>query len=73
MSFERRVLSIVALLGVVLMAAPGYAQESDVTYYKDVLPIVQDNCQTCHRDAAYNISGAVAPMSLMTYESQAHS
>ena len=68
MSFERRVLSIVALLGVVLMAAPGYAQESDGTYYKDVLPIVQDNCQTCHRDAAYNISGAVAPMSLMTYE-----
>ena len=68
MGFERRVFSIVALLGVVLMAAPGYAQESDVTYYKDVLPIVQDNCQTCHRDAAYNISGAVAPMSLMTYE-----
>ena len=49
MGFERRVFSIVALLGVVLMAAPGYAQESDVTYYKDVLPIVQDNCQTCHR------------------------
>ena len=68
MSIERRGLSIVSLLGVVLMAAPGYAQEADVTYYKDVLPIVQDNCQTCHRDAGYNISGAVAPMSLMTFE-----
>ena len=68
MSIEPRGLSVVALLGVVLMAAPGYAQESDVTYYKDVLPIVQDNCQSCHRDAAYNISGAVAPMSLMTFE-----
>jgi hypothetical protein len=32
------------------------------TFYKDVLPILQSNCQSCHR------SGEVAPMSLMTYE-----
>jgi hypothetical protein len=31
------------------------------TFYKDVLPILQNNCQSCHR------SGEVAPMSLMTY------
>lgn len=31
------------------------------TFYKDVLPILQDNCQTCHRP------GEAAPMSLMTY------
>ena len=35
---------------------------------KDVLPIVQANCQTCHRPAGYNISGLVAPMSFMNYE-----
>ena len=32
------------------------------TFYKDVLPILQANCQTCHRP------GEVAPMSLLTYE-----
>jgi hypothetical protein len=32
------------------------------TFYKDVLPILQNNCQSCHR------SGEVAPMSLMTYD-----
>ncbi|HWZ43839.1 MAG TPA: cytochrome c [Candidatus Saccharimonadales bacterium] len=32
------------------------------TFYKDVLPILQKNCQSCHR------AGEVAPMSLMTYE-----
>jgi mono/diheme cytochrome c family protein len=32
------------------------------TFYKDVLPILQNNCQSCHRP------GEVAPMSLLTYE-----
>jgi peroxiredoxin len=34
---------------------------SDVTYYRDVLPVLQNNCQTCHRP------GEAAPFSLMTY------
>src|SRR5262249_14912422 len=33
-----------------------------VTYYCDVLPILQNNCQTCHRP------GEVGPFSLMTYK-----
>jgi hypothetical protein len=32
------------------------------TFYKDVLPILQDHCQSCHR------IGEVAPMPLVTYE-----
>ena len=32
------------------------------TFCKDVLPILQDHCQSCHR------AGEVAPMPLMTYE-----
>ena len=32
------------------------------TFYKDVLPIFQDHCQSCHRP------GEVAPMPLVTYE-----
>jgi hypothetical protein len=33
------------------------------TFNKDVLPVLQKNCQTCHRD------GGVAPMSFTSYES----
>src|SRR5271155_1387637 len=32
------------------------------TFYKDVLPILQSKCQSCHR------SGEAAPMALVTYE-----
>ena len=32
------------------------------TFYKDVLPILQDHCQSCHRP------GEVAPMPLVSYE-----
>src|SRR5262245_30308260 len=33
------------------------------TFHKDVLPILQRNCQRCHRP------GQIAPMSLLTYQS----
>jgi hypothetical protein len=36
-------------------------EESQPTFYKDVLPILQNNCQTCHRP------GDIAPMSFLTY------
>src|SRR5438128_3988208 len=35
---------------------------SAVTFNKDVLPILQSNCQNCHRP------GQVAPMSLLSYQ-----
>lgn len=34
----------------------------EVTYYKDVLPILQNRCQSCHRP------GEVGPFSLMNYK-----
>lgn len=40
-------------------SAPKLAQPA---FYKDVLPILQDHCQSCHRP------GEVAPMPLVTYE-----
>jgi hypothetical protein len=53
-------------VGVSLLAAPQRAGESAAaegpTFYRDVLPILQKNCQTCHRP------GEIAPMSLLTYE-----
>ncbi|MEK7795584.1 MAG: c-type cytochrome [Candidatus Hydrogenedentota bacterium] len=39
-----------------------------LTFTKDVLPILQENCQSCHRPQGANLSGMIAPMSLMTYE-----
>jgi hypothetical protein len=42
------------------IATPVLAQ---TTFNKDVLPILQKNCQTCHRP------GQVAPMSFLTFES----
>jgi mono/diheme cytochrome c family protein len=38
------------------------------TFNKDVLPILQQNCQSCHRPKAIGTSGMVAPMALTTYE-----
>lgn len=38
------------------------AAESKPTFNRDVLPILQKNCQACHRP------GQVAPMAFLTYE-----
>ena len=49
----RATLGLTALVGLVLTVTPSAAQSQDpdgVTFYKDVLPILQQNCQTCHRD-----------------------
>jgi mono/diheme cytochrome c family protein len=46
------------------LSSPGLSrptQAADVTFNRDVLPILQKNCQSCHRP------GEVAPMSLLTY------
>src|SRR5215470_13969267 len=45
----------------VALAATTSGQSSRVTFTKDVLPILQKNCQSCHRP------GQVAPMSLISY------
>src|SRR5258705_8412959 len=46
-----------------VMAQSHEAREAtSVTFHKEVLPILQKNCQTCHRP------GSIAPMSLLTYE-----
>ena len=38
------------------------AAKQEVTFYKDVLPVLQQNCQSCHRP------GEAAPMPFLTYE-----
>src|ERR1700681_569207 len=53
---------LLCILGVVTLAQAGTVS-SPVTFYKDVLPVLQKNCQTCHRP------GEAAPASFLTYES----
>jgi hypothetical protein len=50
-------------VGTILVAAAGTARAADrtVTFSKDVAPIFQAKCQSCHEP------GSIAPMSLMTY------
>ena len=55
-----------ALAGVALLSASAHSAER-ITYTKDVAPILQENCVSCHRPAGANLSGMIAPMSLMNY------
>src|SRR5216684_409400 len=50
------------LTGIFLTAA-AFAADTAPTFHKDVLPVLQKNCQSCHRP------GQVAPMSFLTYDS----
>src|SRR5438876_5859599 len=58
------VLTIGAFLaGTALVAKPvTEGAEDSLTFYKDVLPIVQKNCQGCHRP------GQIGPFSMMSYK-----
>ncbi|MBZ5601370.1 MAG: thiol-disulfide isomerase [Acidobacteriia bacterium] len=54
-----RVLSLGLACAALVAAAPS----TEPTFYKDVLPVLQKNCQACHRP------GEAGPMSFMSYES----
>ena len=62
----RAILSAILCGVMALVATPAadlMAQEADqVTYARDVAPILQEKCQVCHQP------NSVAPMSLLTYE-----
>ena len=46
----------------------GPASDNDPTFYADVLPILQENCQACHRSGGLDLGGMTAPMALTSYE-----
>lgn len=56
-----RVLSLAASL---LIASGANAAEK-ITFHRDVLPILQNRCQECHRD------GEIGPFALMDYKDEA--
>lgn len=63
-----RIISAKSLLGGMAVAAamsiPGLslAQSTEVTFHKDIEPILQRSCQNCHR------AGGAGPMPLVTYD-----
>jgi len=48
--------------GVSLICGSAMAADAKVTFTKDIVPILQDKCQDCHR------AGGMAPMALTTYQ-----
>ena len=64
--------SVHLCLALLLAAPASFAATKDLieqpTFYRDVLPVLQENCQTCHRDGGQKLGGQVAPMALMSYE-----
>ena len=62
-----KTLSLAAWAGLTSLLAAGFQDKrsgpaSPPTFYKDILPILQNHCQNCHRP------GEIAPMPLVTYE-----
>src|SRR5690348_11424537 len=53
---------LAALLTPVALHAQAKAPSADITFTKDIVPVLQHSCQQCHH------AGGVAPMSLVTYE-----
>jgi hypothetical protein len=47
---------------IVLLVILGSIRAQSATFYRDVLPILQQHCQTCHRP------GEIAPMPLLDYK-----
>ena len=53
---------VAACAGSVTIAQAPSPAVAAVTFHKDVEPILQKNCQSCHRP------GQIAPMSLLSYQ-----
>jgi hypothetical protein len=62
MSSTTRILTALAGVGVLTVLVPTGASAQEVTYTRDVAPILQENCQECHME------GSIGPFNLTSYE-----
>jgi hypothetical protein len=60
--FRTAGITAAAAAAFVVLSGSALAADTQVTFAKDVAPIMQEKCETCHRP------GQGAPMSLQTYE-----
>ena len=60
----KMIAAVAVVLGVLIVVAvsSSSAQTDQVTFTKDIAPILQRSCQACHRP------NSIAPMPLLTYE-----
>ena len=57
----KRICFVASILLIVAINAMGQSKD-EITFTKDIAPILQQNCQSCHH------AGTFAPMSLVTYD-----
>ena len=50
------------VFGILCSVFAALTSAQEVTFTRDIMPLLQENCQDCHRDQG------IAPMSLMTYD-----
>ena len=66
MEWTKRVLVAGAACATAMLSAQNVAAQGEggagVTFYKDIAPIFQQNCQQCHQE------GSIAPFSLISYQ-----
>ena len=62
MSSAKSLFSGAAFAATFLITGTTSAQSTEVTFHKDIEPILQSSCQSCHRD------GGAGPMPLVTYD-----
>ncbi len=61
-------LGVLGSLSLAVAASAAAADSQAVTFHRDVAPLLQQECQVCHRPNGANLGGMVAPMALTTYE-----
>jgi len=61
MKYSSKIL-LPVLLALLALPAISYGQSSEITFHKDIEPILQRSCQNCHR------IGGGGPMPLVTYD-----
>lgn len=54
--------SLIGLIVALVLPATSFGQSDQVTFHRDIEPILQRSCQNCHR------VGGAGPMSLVTYD-----
>ena len=64
------ILGSLLVVAVAVLALPASAADvpAQPTFHQDVEPILQENCQSCHRPKPLNLSGMIAPFALTSYE-----
>lgn len=58
------------VLGLFVLVTAGFssAQDKNLTFYADALPVLQKNCVACHQESGPRVGGISAPMALDDYE-----